>query len=704
MSDANVLRRLTESTDQIAPVAGVSTNGNASGSLANGAPGLSAEVLGSCGNQTTYIETDGIATDGSGNLLYAEGQENLVRVLAEHTGVYYGQSMTAGRVYTIAGNGTAGYLGDGGPALDAQLDHPESVTTDPDGNLIITATGDDRIRVVAARTGTYYGKAMTAGDIYTVYTGLYGSFLVTAAADHWGNLLIADIGNGQLYVLAAQSGTYYGRAMHAGGLYPLAPLPGNGTREESGGASIAVDTAGNVIFTDETTNLVQVVAASTGSFYGQSMTIGRVYTIAGDGSSGYNGDGILALTASMLPEGVAIDAAGNLVIADGSNNRLRVVATSAGTYYGQPMTAGDIYTVAGTGTAFLSGSGGPATAAELGTTGSSVVDASGNVLFCDVQYGYPTSIEEVHVLAAKTGEFYGLFMYKGDIYTLPGVEATSLALDAYGNILLGNSSGVLSVLAGKAGFFYKHWMVPGHIYPMPAAGNGTVAVDANGNFILGLSDNNRANGAINVFPVKNGTFYGQTMRAYHLYRLAGGGAGIGGDGNGVRALIALILNPADMVLDSSGNLVFADSGANMIRVVAEHTGTFYGMAVKAGYIYNIVGTGQQGSSGDGGPAVDATLRFSTGLAFDGAGNLIIADTFNNKIRVVAESKGTFYGRAMKAGDIYAIAGAGTTGFGGDGGPAASAWLDQPSAVTVESNGDIVVSDSGSARIRLITVG
>ena len=130
-------------------------------------------------------------------------------------------------------------------------------------------------------------------------------------------------------------------------------------------------------------------------------------------------------------------------------------------------------------------------------------------------------------------------------------------------------------------------------------------------------------------------------------------------------------------MDGAGNLLIADTGNNRVRVVAASTGTFYGQAMTAGDIYTVAGDGTGGFSGDGGPATSAELDYPAGVAVDGAGNLVIADTGNNRVRVVAASTGTFYGQAMTAGDIYTVAGDGTGGFSGDGGPATSAELDQP---------------------------
>ena len=121
----------------------------------------------------------------------------------------------------------------------------------------------------------------------------------------------------------------------------------------------------------------------------------------------------------------------------------------------------------------------------------------------------------------------------------------------------------------------------------------------------------------------------------------------------------------------------------------------------AGDIYTVAGTGTPGYSGDGGPAAAAELDNPDGVAVDRAGNLVIGDTYNNVIRVVAARTGTFYGQAMTAGDIYTVAGDGTPGYAGDGGPAAAAELDSPQGVAVDRAGNLVIGDGGNGRVRLV---
>src|SRR5205814_3554232 len=118
-------------------------------------------------------------------------------------------------------------------------------------------------------------------------------------------------------------------------------------------------------------------------------------------------------------------------------------------------------------------------------------------------------------------------------------------------------------------------------------------------------------------------------------------------------------------------------------VVAKSTGTSYGISMTAGDIYTVAGTGTPGSSGDGGAATSAELYYPSGVAVDGAGNLVVADAGNSRVRVVAKSAGTSYGISMTAGDIYTVAGNGTYSYFGDGGAATSAEFANPSGVAVD---------------------
>ena len=97
-----------------------------------------------------------MTVDHSGNLVIADFLNERVRVVAHTTGTFYGQPMTAGDIYTVAGNGGQGYSGDGGPAMKAEFDGVHGVALDQAGSLIIADTANHRVRAVAASTGSFY--------------------------------------------------------------------------------------------------------------------------------------------------------------------------------------------------------------------------------------------------------------------------------------------------------------------------------------------------------------------------------------------------------------------------------------------------------------------------------------------------------------------------------------------------------------------
>jgi hypothetical protein len=178
--------------------------------------------------------------------------------------------------------------------------------------------------------------------------------------------------------------------MKAGYIYHIAGKFIGGTMGDGGPAidasmspdALACDARGNLLIADTLLWEVRVVAARTGTFYGQAMTAGHIYDIAGDGHAGDTGDGGPATSAELGPVSLHLDAHGNLLISAAnlyspSDSRVRVVAEQDGTFYGVPMTAGDIYTVAGDGISGYAGDGGPATSAEISPPQDAVASAAG---------------------------------------------------------------------------------------------------------------------------------------------------------------------------------------------------------------------------------------------------------------------------------------------------------------------------------------
>ena len=168
--------------------------------------------------------------------------------------------------------------------------------------------------------------------------------------------------------------------------------------------------------------------------------------------------------------------------------------------------------------------------------------------------------------------------------------------------------------------------------------------------------------------------------------------GVGGPG---KATAVALPGPCGASF-AGGALYIADAGA--VQQVSPATDQ----------LTTLAGTGAAGPPANGGPATSASVGTCAATA-DAAGNLVIADGLtnglggvNDQVRVVAKISGTFYGQVMTAGDIYAVAGNGTAGFSGDGGPATSAGLNNPSAVTVDAAGNLLIADSGDQRIRMVT--
>jgi hypothetical protein len=416
-----------------------------------------------------------------------------------------------------------------------------------------------------------------------------------------------------------------------------------------------------------------VVAASDGSFYvtGDSAVYrvdpaGVLSRVAGRNSArGFSGDGGPATSAQLDgPSGLAVDASGDLLIADSNNSRVRKVTP-----------AGTISTIAGTGARGFSGDGGPATSAQLADPSGLAVDAGGNLLIADYGNYRVRKVTPAGTISAVAGNGTGVL---GGGFSGDGGPATSaqlstpngVAVDASGNLLIadyGNNrvrkvtpAGTISTVAGTgAGGF------SGDGGPATSAqldGPSGVAVDAGGNLLIADYGNHRVR---KVTPA--GT----------ISTVAGDGTfGFSGDGG---PATSAQLDPAAMAVDAGGNLLIADYVNHRVRKVTP-----------AGTISTVAGDGTFGFSGDGGPATSAELSYPAGVAVDAGGNLLIADLRNYRVR-----------RVTPAGTISTVAGTGAYGFGGDGGPATSAQL-TPAGVAVDASGNLLITDSGNARVRKVT--
>ncbi|HEX3493071.1 MAG TPA: hypothetical protein VHU92_27285 [Streptosporangiaceae bacterium] len=720
--DAGLIRSVSIRTGRLTtPVGSVDlTSGG------NGSPAAIAHVAWPCG----------LTVDHAGNLLIADGGyfddgsptggDNEIRVVPPRSGMFYGQKMTADHIYAIAGNSHQGFSGDGGPATAAELSGPGGIAVDPAGNVLFADAGNDRVRLIAARTGTFYGQKMTAGDIYTIVgTGNYG-FSGDGGPATAADLSLTPQGDGKVDLSE--------------------PWP-----------MLRVDQAGNIVLGDSNTCHIRAVAGRSGTFYGQKMTADDIYTIAGHGGCGYSGGGPAASARIGVVTGVAVDGAGNVVFSDmGSitpqgkdGTRVQVVAARTGRYYGISMRAGDLYSVAGDGKLGTSGNGGPATKAEFAGPTGVTVDSAGNILVADGQ-GYGDSQayyanDRVRAIAARSGRYYGVKMTAGHIYSIVGTDSdytgngglatsaqiaggnpndtsfgtTGMTLDRYGNqVITDSDDGKILVVAARTGRFYAIAMRARHIYLVAGGGTGfpgggrpaskvrltsptSVTTDSAGNLLMALYGANR----LSVLAVRTGRFYGQDMKAGRVYLIAGNGNfGAGGVGFGGPALKAA-LTPTYLGIDHHGNVVIADSPDGFVMVVADRTGTFYGRKMTAGHIYRVAGNGIADGPYANGVVATATPVYAAGVTVDAAGNLVLCT--DGRVRVVPPRTGSFYGQKMAAGHIYTIAGDGHFGDSGDGGPALQADL-SPDSAALDAAGNVVLAAGGatfggSGYIRVIAV-
>lgn len=341
-------------------------------------------------------------------------------------------------------------------------------------------------------------------------------------------------------------------------------------------------------------------------FYSTNLTACFISTIAGNGDTNYAGDGVLATNAAInFPSGVAADALGNIYFSDGLNNRIRKVDTN-----------GYIRLVAG-GIGGFGGDGGLATSARLNLPAGLALDAVGNLYIADF------ANERIR----KVG-----------------------------------TNGIIKTVAGNGGINST-----GDGGPATSAtiyGPRGVASDAVGTLYIADYFNHRV----------------RKVATNGIITTVAGNGQPGYSGDGVAAVSSQLYYPEGVALDTSGNLYIADSYNNRVRVVTTN-----------GIINTVAGSGSYGASGDGGLATNATLTRPSAVAFDVAGNLYVADEYNSRVRKIDTS-----------GFICTVAGSDKGGkFAGDGGVATNASLNNPYGVASDCVGNLLIADSFNNRLRKV---
>jgi uncharacterized protein (TIGR03437 family) len=591
-----------------------------------------------------------VQTDQNGNIIFADTGNDVVSRLNSD-----------GTLTVLAGNGIAGFSGEGGPARRASLRLPSDAVMDKAGNLYIYDSLNFRIRIVtpAGIMSTYAGTGVEGytgdgGPATQAQIEIDGKMAIDAA----GNLYFTD-GIDSVIRRVTPNGaisTYAGNGQPASG--PNSGNNGPATQASLGLAAgaLAVDSAGNLYVAEDITNQIRKIAPT-----------GIITTVAGSGVLGFmNGP---ALSAQFdTPYGLAIDSAGNLYVADVDNGLVRKIST-----------AGIVSSVAGSPIFGFSGDGGPALGAAFRFPEGVTVGGNGNIYVADTGNFRIREVTPDGNIQSVAGD--GQFESTPD--GTPAANASLLgpnflSFDPSGRLLIAdggdytvkriNSDGTIQTIAGTgiqgAGQGYQL------IFGGPATGTllGVpiqAVADAQGNIYI---SDDYANVVYIITPDGN----------LNVYAGQPGVSGYGGDN--VPATSSSFAQLEGIALDQTGNLYIADPVDNRVRKVSTN-----------GIITTFAGTGTQGFSGDGGPANQAMLYFPQSVAVDPKGDLIIADRGNNRLRLVTPD-----------GNISTIAGNGTKASTGNGGPASAASLSHPFAVTADSSGNIFLIESGGTTVRQIS--
>ena len=594
----------------------------------------------------------GLTFDSRGNLYIADRANHRVRKVD-----------TRGNITTIAGNGTAGFSGDGGPATQASLNLPSGVVVDKKGNLYIADRSNNRVRVVNAKgiikTFAGNGKDGYHGDnMPALKATLDKPFGL--ALDKDNNLYIADRGNNR--IRKVDSSGLISTVAGDGGFYYIGDNGPAYRASIAGPTGVAVDDKGNVYIADRSNNRIRVVDKQ-----------GLIRTIMGTGQQEYNGDSELGRETSLhLPFGVTFDKNGDLLVIDRSHYRIRKLS----------LKRSKVTTLAGNGVKKFGGDGGPAQGANLEFPHGIDVDSKDNVVFADKAHFRIRQITPKGIISTIVGNGIRGNIGNGGPALKASVHPFRMRLNHKDEIFFISPSGFVSLV--------RKVNTKGIINEYITTGNADYqkAVLASGSGASTRSDITVISQFSDLALDNKGNVYLADRINHQVRKLSPNGkiktiAGTGESnyfGDGGPATKAAFRDPAAITLDDAGNLYVADAANNMIRKIDTK-----------GIISTIAGNGKHKDAGDGGPALQASLRSIDSLVFSPSGELHIVETNTHHIRKI-----------KKDGTIVTVAGRpGIQGNFGDGGPATKAMLKQPADIAFDSKGNMYITDMGNNSIRKV---
>jgi len=511
------------------------------------------------------------------------------------------------------------------------------------------------------------------------------AYVNSVTVDSSGNVYIAcrDNVNRVFKVNTSETLTVYAGN---GTRYPGGPVGIPATQAGFRGVNgIAVDSSGNAYFTEDFMRRVYRVDA----------TSGVLSVFAGKCTAGSGGEGGPAVDA-CLDRGrmyTVVDSYDNVYIVEG----YRVLKVDSNT--------GILTRFAGGNGGGFSGDGGPATQAKLSRACDMAFDSNGNAYIADEGNRRIRKVDTSGVITTFAGNGSSVYGGDGGPATQAGIRPRGVDVDSSGNLFIADigsrgvrkvdTSGTISTLMSLSSPMDVAVGSSGVVY---AAQGGRIGkIDSNGSYtrFAGGAGSTRTRDGHPATDSQIGSVYGLVVDSAgnllfadssehvvrkvsasngKIYRFAGtGNTGFSGDGGS--ATNARMRNPRGLAVDDDGNVYITDSGDNRVRKVGTN-----------GIITTVAGNGTRGFSGDGGPATQASLRYPAAAVVDCDGNLFIADTSNHRVRKVDAD-----------GNISTVAGNGTRGHGGDGGPATDASLWGPNAVSLDSDGNLYITSGHKVR-------
>jgi trimeric autotransporter adhesin len=348
------------------------------------------------------------------------------------------------------------------------------------------------------------------------------------ALDNAGDLFVADTGHCRVLVVAGRTATFDGLHLREGRAATLTGGSCTGRGSIGHPTGVAVDAAGDVYIAEATAARVQEVRAGSRR---------RAVTVAGTGQAGFNGDGLATASELNEPTSVAVDAEGNLFIADTANCRVRVLPAHSGTILGSPVTAGHLATVAGTGVCGSAGRGGALATAELWDPVAVALDASGDLFVAD------SGDQSVLLAPTRGGTYYGTAVGAGDLDVVVGGTGTYQPYLADGLAANGQTAELndpRGLAVGPSGALF---VTDGFMH------------------------------CIRVVPSASGRLLGRTMTGGDLYTAAGAltVSSPAGPGDGTRWVLAHLGTPWGVAVSASGAVYFSDTSLDDVAVIGGST-------------------------------------------------------------------------------------------------------------------------------------